>query len=261
MKFRKLYVDGNGDFESDVDSISDTSATTANGNSSTFSRHSLLGIKISESSEIEGKGDFASVLTHKSVNRATSLNGTADSEEHINSTSVDVSDLTIGGGKHYFGSYMSIGATNRADASQSRDGVLLTDATATLNQDLAPGERNITGMRFERLTTSGSTATFSSEIENTIETSSSSDKGDATALSRNSILGVGFSGTNRIGGDSRVTSILEHNSFNDAQSIHGTATADDHLAVVGIEADTLTVHGNATFSSTVVVRAGTVSGV
>jgi hypothetical protein len=155
---------------------------------------------------------------------------------------------------------MSVGATNRADASQSRAGVLLTDATSTLNENLAPGERNITGMRFERLTTNNS-ATFSSEIENSIDTSASSDKGGATALSRNSVLGVGFSGTNRIGGDSRVTSILEHNSFNDAQSVHGTATADDHLAVIGVEVDTLTVNGNATFSSTVVVRAGANSGV
>ena len=257
MRYQKLVVDGDGDFESDIDSTSDTSATTGNGNASTTSRHSLLGIELNDASRIGGEGRFASIVTHESDNEATATNGTADADEHINSVSVDVSDLAITG-KSSFASYMSVGATNRADASQSRAGVLLSDATSTLNQDLAPGERNITGMRFERLTT-GDRATFSSEIENTIDTSASSDKGDATALSRNSVLGVGFSGTNRIGGDSRVTSILSHNSFNDAQSIHGTATADDHLAVVGIEADTLTVHGNATFSSTVVVRAGATS--
>ena len=258
MRYEKLVVDGDGTFDSDIDSKSDTSATTGNGSASTTSRHSLLGIELNGSSRIGGEGRFASIVTHESDNEATATNGTADAEEHINSVSVDVSDLAISG-RSSFGSYMSVGSTNRSDASQSRAGVLLTDATAILNQDLAPGERNITGMRFERLTT-GDRATFSSEIENTIDSSASSDKGDATALSRNSVLGVGFSGNNRIGGDSRVTSILSHNSFNDAQSIHGTATADDHLAVIGVEVDTLTVNGNATFSSTVVVRAGANSG-
>jgi hypothetical protein len=258
MRYQKLVVDGDGDFESDLDSTSDTSATTGNGSASATSRHSLLGIELNGSSRIGGEGRFASIVTHESDNEATATNGTADTEERINSVSVDVSDVTISG-RSSFASYMSVGSTNRADASQSRAGVLFTDATATLNEDLAPGERNITGMRFERLTT-GDRATFSSEIENTIDTSASSDKCDATALSRNSVLGVGFSGTNRIGGDSRVTAILEHNSFNDAQSVHGTATADDHLAVIGIEADALTVVGNATFSSTVVVRASTTSG-
>jgi hypothetical protein len=135
----------------------------------------------------------------------------------------------------------------------------VNDATATLNTDLAPGERNITGMRFEHLSTDNS-ASFRSELDNKIDTSASSANGDATATGRNSVLGVGFSGANTIGGDSRVTSILTHNSFSDAQSVHGTATADDHLSVVGVEVDTLTVHGNASFSSTVVVRAGATSG-
>jgi len=154
---------------------------------------------------------------------------------------------------------MSIGATNRADSSQARAGVIVTDATATLNKDLSPDEQNITGMRFDRLTTADS-GTFRSQLENKLDTSASSAQGNALALSTNSVLGVGFSGSSRIAGDSRVTAILSHNSFSDAQSVHGTATADDHLAVIGIEADALTVVGNATFSSTVVVRASTTSG-
>ena len=258
MRYEKLNVDGDGAFDSDIDSTSDTSATTANGNASTISRHSILGIELKGSSRIGGDGRVASIVTHESNNESTATNGTADAEEHIHSTSVDMSDLAIHG-KSSFNSYMSVVATNRADASQSRAGVIVTDASATLNKDLASGEQNMTGMRFGRLITDNS-ATFSSKIENQIDTSASTDKGEATSLNRNSVLGVGFSGTNSIGGDSRVTSILTHNSFNDAQSIHGTATADDHLSVVGVEVDTLTVHGNATFSSTVVVRAGATSG-
>jgi hypothetical protein len=253
MRYEKLNVDGDADFESDLDSTSDTSASTGNGNASTTSRHSLLGIELNGSSRIGGEGRFASIVTHESDNEATASNGTADAEEHISSVSVDVSDLAIQG-KSSFGSYMSVGATNRADASQSRAGVIVTDATATLNQDLEPGERNITGMRFERLTT-GDGATFRSDLENNVDTSANSSGGDATALSRNSVLGVGFAGTNRISGDSRVTSILEHNSFTDAQSVHGTALAEENNSIVGVEVDDLTVHGNATFSSTVVVRA------
>ena len=258
MRYEKLNVDGDADFESDLDSTSDTSATTANGNSSTISRHSILGIELNGSSRIGGEGRFASIVTHESDNEATASNGTADAEEHINSVSVDVSDLAISG-RSSFGSYMSVGATNRADASQSRAGVVVTDATATLNKDLAPNERSITGIRFERLTTDDS-ATFRSELENTVDTRATSDNGNASVLSNNSILGVGFSGTNRIGGDARVTSILTHNSFSDAQSVHGTASANEHNSIIGIEVDNLSIQGNATFSSTVVVRAGSNSG-
>ena len=258
MRHEKLNVDGDADFESDLDSTSDTSATTANGNSSTISRHSILGIELNGSSRIGGEGRFASIVTHEGDNEATASNGTADTEEHISSVSVDVSDLAIHG-KSSFGSYMSVGATNRADASQSSAGVVVTDATATLNKDLAPNERSITGMRFERLTTDDS-ATFRSELENSVDTRATSDNGNASVLSNNSILGVGFSGTSRIGGDARVTSILTHNSFSDAQSVHGTVSANEHNSIIGIEADNLSIQGNATFSSNVVVRAGSNSG-
>ena len=258
MRYEKLNVDGDADFESDLDSTSDTSAMTGNGNASATSRHSLLGIELNGSSRIGGEGRFASIVTHESDNKATASNGTAEVEENVYSVSVDVSDLAIQG-KSSFGSYMSVGATNRADASQSRAGVIVTDATATLNQDLAPGERNITGMRFERLTT-GDGATFGSDLENNVDTSANSSGGNATALSRNSVLGVGFAGTNRISGDSRVTSVLEHSSFTDAQSVHGTALTEENNSIVGVEVDDLTVHGNATFSSTVVVRAEANSG-
>jgi hypothetical protein len=93
-----------------------------------------------------------------------------------------------------------------------------------------------------------------------VDTSASSVSGNAGALTNNSILGVGFSGTNRISGDASVTSILTHDSFSDAQSVHGTASANEHNSIIGIEADTLTVNGDATFSSTVVVRAEANSG-
>jgi hypothetical protein len=258
MRYEKLNVDGHGKFESDLDSTSDTSTTTGNGNASTSSRHSLLGIELNGSSRIGGEGRFASIITHESDNEATASNGTAEVKENIYSVSVDVSDLAIQG-KSSFGSYMSVGATNRADTSQSRAGVIVTDATATLNQELAPSERNITGMRFERLTT-GDGATFRSELENRIDTSASGVSGNAGTLTNNSILGVGFSGTNRISGDSSVTSVLEHNSFSDAQSVHGTALAQERNSIVGVEVDNLTVQGDATFTSTVVVRAESTSG-
>lgn len=258
IRTRNLNVNGNGEFDSDVDSTSTAVATTGNGNASAHVRQSLLGISISDSSRIGGDGKFTSILTHDSDNSASAVNGTADVQDHLNSVGIDVSTLRVQG-KSNFGSYMSVRSQNSADTTQTNDENISTNASATLNRNQLPSEPNIVGMRFDRLTLDNK-GIFNSQVDNTSDMSANSIRGDASTFSNNSVLGIGFNGASRITGDAQVTSLLTQRSFSDAQSVHGTAITEDHHSVIGIEAHDLTVTGNASFSSTVVVRALSNSG-
>jgi hypothetical protein len=80
--------------------------------------------------------------------------------------------------------------------------------------------------------------------------------GDAHAAASHSLLGIGFNGLNSsVAGDVKVTSVLSHTSFTNAQSVHGIATASEHLSAIGVDVHDLAVDGSASFSSNVVVRA------
>ena len=258
IRTKNLNVNGNGEFDSDVDSTSTAVATTGNGNASAHVRQSLLGISISDSSRIGGDGKFTSILTHDSDNSASAVNGTADVQDRINSVSIDASNLNVHG-KSNFGSYMSVRSQNSADTTQTNDENISTNASATLNRNQLLGEPNIVGMRFDNVNLGGK-GVFNSQVDNTSDMSANSIRGDASTLSNNSVLGIGFNGASRITGDAQVTSLLTQRSFSDAQSVHGTAITEDHHSVIGVEAHDLTVTGNATFSSTVVVRALSNSG-
>jgi len=258
IKATSLDVNGNGDFISDVDSTSTADATTGNGNASTHVRQSILGISISDSSRIGGEGKFSSIITHDSANSARANNGTANVEDHLNSVGIDVSTLRVQG-KSTFSSFMSTRSQNSADTTQTNDENISTDTSATLNRNQLLGEPNIVGMRFDRLTLDNK-GVFTSQLENISDTGAVSIKGDASTFSNNSVLGIGFNGASRISGDAQVTSLLTQRSFSDAQSVHGTAITEDHHSVIGVEAHDLTVTGNASFSSTVVVRALSNSG-
>jgi len=258
IKATSLDVNGNGDFISDVDSTSTADATTGNGNASTHVRQSILGISISDSSRIGGEGKFSSIITHDSANSASANNGNANVEDHLNTVGIDVSTLRVQG-KSTFSSFMSTRSQNSADATQTNDENISTNVSASLNRNQLLGEPNIVGMRFDRLTLDNN-GVFTSQLENTSDTGAVSIKGDANTFSNNSVLGIGFNGASRITGDAQVTSLLTQRSFSDAQSVHGTAITEDHHSVIGIEAHDLTVTGNATFSSTVVVRALSNSG-
>jgi hypothetical protein len=154
---------------------------------------------------------------------------------------------------------MSTRSQNNADATQTNDENISTNVSASLNRNQLLGEPNIVGMRFDRLTLDNK-GVFTSQLENISDTGAVSIKGDASTFSNNSVLGIGFNGASRITGDAQVTSLLTQRSFSDAQSVNGTASTEDHHSVIGIEAHDLTVSGNATFSSTVVVRALSNSG-
>jgi hypothetical protein len=257
IRTKNLNVNGNGEFNSDVDSTSTAVATTGNGNASAHVRQSLLGISISDSSRIGGDAKFTSILTHDSDNSASAVNGTADVQDRINSVSIDASNLNVHG-KSNFGSYMSVRSQNSADTTQTNDENISTNASATLNRNQLLGEPNIVGMRFDSVNLGK--GVFNSQVDNTSDMSANSIRGDASTFSNNSVLGIGFNGASKITGDAQVTSLLTQRSFSDAQSVHGTAITEDHHSVIGIEAHDLTVTGNATFSSTVVVRAISNSG-
>jgi hypothetical protein len=257
IRTKNLNVNGNGEFNSDVDSTSTAVATTENGNASAHVRQSLLGISISDSSRIGGDAKFTSILTHDSDNSASAVNGTADVQDRINSVSVDASNLNVHG-KSNFGSYMSVRSQNSADTTQTNDENISTNASAILNRNQLLGEPNIVGMRFDNVNLGK--GVFNSQVDNTSDMSANSIRGDASTFSNNSVLGIGFNGASKITGDAQVTSLLTQRSFSDAQSVHGTAITEDHHSVIGVEAHDLTVTGNATFSSTVVVRALSNSG-
>jgi len=257
IRTKNLNVNGNGEFDSDVDSTSTAVATTGNGNASAHVRQSLLGISISDSSRIGGDGKFTSILTHESDNSASAVNGTADVQDRINAVSIDASNLNVHG-KSNFGSYMSVRSQNSADTTQTNDENISTNASATLNRNQLLGEPNIVGMRFDNVNLGK--GVFNSQVDNTSDMSANSIRGDASTLSNNSVLGIGFNGASRITGDAQVASLLNQRSFSDAQSVHGTAITEDHHSVIGVEAHDLTVTGNASFSSTVVVRALSNSG-
>jgi hypothetical protein len=101
-----------------------------------------------------------------------------------------------------------------------------------------------------------SSGTFKSVLVDDFKTKATTVQGNALAESNHSLLGIGFNGADSsVAGAVSVTSVLSHTSFNDAQSVHGTATASQNLSAIGIDVHDLAVDGSATFSSNVVVRA------
>jgi hypothetical protein len=129
------------------------------------------------------------------------------------------------------------------------------DAIALLNDGLLPGAYDISGMNLGTLDFQGD-GTFKSVLVDDFKTNATTVQGDARAAASHSLLGIGFNGTDSsVAGDVKVTSVLSHTSFTNAQSVHGIATASEHLSAIGVDVHDLAVDGSASFSSNVVVRA------
>ena len=61
-------------------------------------------------------------------------------------------------------------------------------------------------------------------------------RGDASASTNQSLLGIGFFGEgNELAGDVSVSSVMSHTSFTEASSVQGIATADEKLTAVGFK--------------------------
>ena len=81
-------------------------------------------------------------------------------------------------------------------------------------------------------------------------------QGDVNSGSDASLLGIGLNGPDSaVAGDLKVSSVMSHTSFVTAQTVHGSADANDHLNAVGVAVHDLSVDGHVTLSSNVVVRA------
>ena len=101
---------------------------------------------------------------------------------------------------------------------------------------------------------------FTSVLLDEFNTTARTVKGDASASTSKSLLGIGLVGVEfELAGVVAVSSVMSHTSFTEASSVQGIATVDEKLTAVGVQVDALDVEGDATFSSNVVVRASSIT--
>jgi hypothetical protein len=183
-----------------------------------------------------------------SVTADVGSDGLASATSNISVLGLDVADFLKVGGVASLESQSSAKLTTSATNVGG-------DAIALLNNDLPLGAYSITGMNLGSLDFQ-SDGTFKSVLVDDFKTKATTVQGNALAESSHSLLGIGFNGADSsVAGAVSVSSVLSHTSFNDAQSVHGTATASQNLSAIGIDVHDLAVDGSATFSSNVVVRA------
>jgi hypothetical protein len=208
-----------------------------------------LGIQI-DNADIGGSATFKGIglIDVSSVTADVGNNGLAQASSNLSVLGLDVADFLKVGDDATLESQASAKLTTSATNVGG-------DAFALLNTGLLPGAYDISGMNLGTLDLQAD-GTFKSVLVDDFKTTATTVKGDARADASHSLLGIGFNGPDSsVAGDVKVTSVLSHTSFTDAQSVHGIATASERLSAIGVDVHDLAVDGSATFSSNVVVRA------
>ena len=82
---------------SEVVSTNDSTSRALDGGATTAVRHSVLGIKIGESSSIAGDAEVITVVTHDSFSEANTHQGSALVDEKSSVTGIDVGSMTVEG--------------------------------------------------------------------------------------------------------------------------------------------------------------------
>ena len=244
-----LDISGNASLAGTAGLQTDIGAAITLGDALATGDLSGLGIQI-DHGDIGGTATFKGIglIDVSSITADVGSDGLASATGSLSVLGLDVADFLKVGGAASLESQASAKLTTSATNVGG-------DAIAMLNNDLPVGAFDIAGMTLGSLDLQ-SNGSFKSVLVDDFKTQAQTVKGDAIADSKHSLLGIGFNGPgSSVAGDVSVTSVLSHTSFSDAQSVHGLATASEHLSAIGVDVSNLAVDGSATFSSNVVVRA------
>ena len=243
--------DADARFESELISTSNVSATTGDGNAETCSNHSILGIGLSDTYS-DGEASATSLVRHTTDNYSLSTNGDSQSSEVISGVGIDINDL----GSTDDGSFESFVVIDSSNHSESK---VSGDSKTIFNNGDSTNEPKLVGIKAESLS-SGEDMYMASEVVSKNDSTSSALDGDATTAVRHSVLGINIGESSSIAGDAEVIAVVTHDSFSEANTHQGSALVDERSSVTGIEVGSMTVEGDAIFTSTVVVSVSSDSG-
>ena len=226
----------------------DVSAANTDGKAIAIADLEALGLQM-EDARIGGDADIQSIglIDVSNITAETNSSGEAEATTDLSVLSLEISEALEVGGIASFATQTSAKVNVSADNIEG-------NAISKNNEGLG-NAYSLAGMQLNGLDLE-SDATFTSVLLDEFNTTAKTVKGDASANTNQSLLGIGFIGEeNILAGDVTVSSVMSHTSFTEASSIQGIATAEEKLTAVGVQVDALDVEGDATFSSNVVVRA------